>query len=210
MPLIEQEELEELNKKIKTLNNEVEEVEDEMEDVKKHRLMLLIASIVLFLLLFVGLLTYLFSPTSLVSTSDFESAGYKVMTEEEYTQISEILNNQEMVAQDNEGDSNYTDEELSTESYSEDNFTPSTTTANKTIYAVQIAAFADRAISLYSENLIQFKENQVDNYYKYALGAFETLEEAQQFRKELIKLGFRDAFIASYKNGERLQIEAAW
>lgn len=206
MPIIDQEELDDLNKKIRTLNREVEDTEEEVEDVKKHRLILLIISIVLFLLLFFGMLTYMFSPSTFMDTAKFESLGYKVMSQEEYTQISEILDSQS-------SESNLDD--VASENYDVDseatyNSEPSTNLSGAIVYAVQIAAFEDKGIALYSDNLVQFKENQSDNYYKYSLGAFETLEEAQQFRKELLKLGFRDAFIASYQNGDRLKIEEAW
>ena len=206
MPIIDQEELDDLNKKIRTLNREVEDTEEEVEDVKKHRLILLIISIVLFLLLFFGMLTYMFSPSTFMDTAKFESLGYKVMSQEEYTQISEILDSQSSESNlDDEASENYGDDSEATY-----NSEPSTNLSGAVVYAVQIAAFEDKGIALYSDNLVQFKENQSDNYYKYSLGAFETLEEAQQFRKELLKLGFRDAFIASYQNGDRLKIEEAW
>lgn len=79
---------------------------------------------------------------------------------------------------------------------------------DKTIYAVQIGAFKENDMSLYSSNFVNFKQISDSDYNKYALGNFETLPEAQAFRKALVKLGFRDAFIASYKNDERLKIEA--
>lgn len=75
------------------------------------------------------------------------------------------------------------------------------------IYAVQIGAFKEKDISLFSPNLINFKEISDAGYNKYALGNFQNLEEAQSFRRELLTLGFRDAFIASYRNNERLKIE---
>lgn len=203
MPIIDQEELDDLNKKVRRLNQDVEDAEDEVEDVKKHRLILLITTIILFLLLFFGSLSYFFFPSTFMNTSKFEALGYKVMSQDEYNQIEEILNSQSSDSNSEEVSDTYEDEE----NY---NTEPSTNLDGALIYAVQIAAFENQGIALYSDNLIQFKENQNDNYYKYSLGAFETLEEAQQFRKELIKLGFNDAFVASYKNGDRLKIEEAW
>ncbi|MGB1231724.1 MAG: SPOR domain-containing protein [Winogradskyella sp.] len=79
---------------------------------------------------------------------------------------------------------------------------------DKTIYAVQIGAFKKSDMSLYSSNFVNFKQISDRSYNKYALGNFETLPEAQAFRKAIVKLGFRDAFIASYKNDKRLKIEA--
>lgn len=84
------------------------------------------------------------------------------------------------------------------------------TIKDELIYAVQIGAFTENNISVTSEDLAQFQEVKKGEFYKYALGAFSNLEEAQQFRKELVKLGFNDAFIGSYKNGKRVRIEEAY
>jgi hypothetical protein len=78
------------------------------------------------------------------------------------------------------------------------------------VYAVQIGAFESIDLSMYSENFVNFRQIKSGGYNKYALGNFETLNEAKKFRRELVRLGFRNAFIASYQNGERLQIEEAW
>lgn len=78
------------------------------------------------------------------------------------------------------------------------------------IYAVQIGAFEDKDLSMYSDGFVNFREIKSGSFNKYALGNFETLNEAKRFRRELVKLGFRNAFIASYQNGERLKIEEAW
>jgi hypothetical protein len=78
---------------------------------------------------------------------------------------------------------------------------------NATIYAVQIGAFEDRMISMTSESLINLKQFKESGFYKYAVGQFDNLAEAQQFRKELLNIGFNDAFIASYENGRRIRIE---
>ncbi len=202
MPIIEQEDLNKLNSQLQSHKEDLESIEEDNTEIKKHRLILLITSAVLFLLLLIGILTYLFSPKSFMSISKFEAQGYKVMPEAEYIQIKEIL---EIQSSDSLGE-----EESEESEYSEDYDDSANSLEDKIIYAVQVAAFEEKGIELYSNNLIQFSENQNDDFYKYSLGAFETLDEAQQFRKELLKLGFRDAFVASYKNGNRLKIEEAW
>ncbi|WP_103864449.1 SPOR domain-containing protein [Aquimarina sp. I32.4] len=78
------------------------------------------------------------------------------------------------------------------------------------IYAVQIGAFENMDLSMYSENFVNFKEIRSGNFNKYALGNFATLDEAKKFRRALVRLGFRNAFIASYQNGKRIKIEEAW
>ena len=75
------------------------------------------------------------------------------------------------------------------------------------IYSVQIKSFVDNNITLASEALTNTLFVKTNPFYSYSLGNFETLAEAQLFRKQLVDLGFEDAFVASYKEGKRLQIE---
>ncbi len=77
------------------------------------------------------------------------------------------------------------------------------------IYSVQIRSFVDNNVTLASEALTNTLFAKAHPYYSYSLGNFETLEEAQKFRKELLGMGFDDAFVASYKDGKRLKIEPA-
>ncbi|MDO1514376.1 SPOR domain-containing protein [Maribacter confluentis] len=75
------------------------------------------------------------------------------------------------------------------------------------IYSVQVKSFVDNNITLASEALTNTLFVKTNPFYSYSLGNFETLEEAQSFRKQLVDLGFDDAFVASYKDGKRIQIE---
>lgn len=77
---------------------------------------------------------------------------------------------------------------------------------SQTIYTVQVAALVNDRVSLVSEELLNLKIYKDLPYNKYALGSFTKVEEAQQLQTALIKLGFKDAFVASYKNGKRLKI----
>ena len=77
----------------------------------------------------------------------------------------------------------------------------------ETIYSVQVKSFVDNNVTLASEALTNTLFVKTNPYYSYSLGNFETLQEAQDFRKQLVDLGFRDAFVASYKDGKRLKIE---
>ena len=75
------------------------------------------------------------------------------------------------------------------------------------VYSVQIKSFVDNNITLASEALTNTLFVKTNPFYSYSLGNFETLKEAQLFRKQLVNLGFQDAFVASYKEGKRIQIE---
>lgn len=75
------------------------------------------------------------------------------------------------------------------------------------IYSVQVKSFVDNNITLASESLSNTIFAKTNPFYSYSLGNFETLEEAQSFRFQLVKMGFEDAFVASYRDGKRLEIE---
>ncbi len=77
----------------------------------------------------------------------------------------------------------------------------------ETIYSVQIKSFVDNNMTLASEALNNTMFVKTNPFYSYSLGNFETLEEAQSFRYQLVKMGFDDAFVASYKDGKRIKIE---
>ncbi len=75
------------------------------------------------------------------------------------------------------------------------------------VYTVQVAALVNDRVSLASEDLLNMAVYKDLEYSKYSLGNFTKLEDAVKLRDALLKLGFKDAFIASYKGGKRLKIE---
>ena len=77
------------------------------------------------------------------------------------------------------------------------------------VYSVQVKSFVDNNVTLASEALTNTLFVKTNPFYAYSLGTFETLEEAQKFRRQLVNIGFEDAFVASYKDGKRVKIEAA-
>ena len=78
------------------------------------------------------------------------------------------------------------------------------------IYSVQVKSFVDNNVTLASEALTNTMFVKTNPFYSYSLGNFQTLEEAQKFRKEQVDIGFDDAFVASYKEGKRIKIEAPY
>ncbi|SEE45493.1 hypothetical protein SAMN04487765_2641 [Tenacibaculum sp. MAR_2010_89] len=76
----------------------------------------------------------------------------------------------------------------------------------KTIYSVQLGVFQTKKYPLLSNNLIPGIISSKNGYFKYSLGLFSTLNEAKYFKKELAKIGFKDAFVASYINNKRQKI----
>ncbi len=76
----------------------------------------------------------------------------------------------------------------------------------QTIYSVQIGVLSEKKYPLLSTEVIPSTVTTNEGYFKYSLGLFKTLEEAKELKKELVKLGFKDAFVASYIDGERQKI----
>jgi hypothetical protein len=75
------------------------------------------------------------------------------------------------------------------------------------VYSVQVKSFVENNITLASAAVTNTLFVKTNPYFSYSLGNFETLKEAQSFRTQLVDLGFQDAFVASYKEGKRIQIE---
>lgn len=75
------------------------------------------------------------------------------------------------------------------------------------IYTVQVMAFSRNKTALTSESLTNSRFVRNNPFYSYSLGNFTSLAEAQSFRKQLVRIGFHDAFITSYRNGKRIGIE---
>ncbi|WP_299158074.1 SPOR domain-containing protein [uncultured Tenacibaculum sp.] len=78
--------------------------------------------------------------------------------------------------------------------------------SGETIYSVQIGVFSKSKHPLLSSKTIPSTVTSSDGYFKYSLGLFSTLKEAKNLKNELIKVGFKDAFVASYVDGKRQKI----
>jgi hypothetical protein len=75
------------------------------------------------------------------------------------------------------------------------------------IYSVQIKSFVENNVPLTSNAINNTLFVKTNPFYSYSLGNFKTLEEARSFQNQLLKMGFNDAFVASYQNGKRLKME---
>ncbi len=200
MPIIEEQALLDLKNKIESLqtsNNdlkiELEEQDEALEGANKQKG---IASVLAGVFLLAAL-TFLF----LWLSKGASNSNAIVLQEGE-----QVLNEFQRDSIRNDAISNYVNDGIPA---SEDD-SDQTPISGELIYAVQIAALEKNNISLTSDNLAQFQEVKKGEFYKYSLGAFSTLEEAQDFRKVLVRMGFDDAFVASYQNGKRVRIEEAY
>lgn len=74
------------------------------------------------------------------------------------------------------------------------------------VYTVQVAALMDERVPLVSEELMNLNVYKDLPYTKYTMGRFTDVKDARQLRKALMDLGFKNAFVVSYKKDKRLKI----
>ena len=204
MPFLNDQELEDLQQEIKDLNSKNEDLENELNEkveeiadvksVSRNRNIILsfIAGISLALAYFAYQGKF-GDPTSKTSALNQE-------------QIDRIIDSVQTANSDNYQDESYNDE-YDDEGSSTGNGKISAIKdgiKGKTVYSVQIGAFTEKRYPLLSKTIAGNLSD--DDYLRYSIGLFETLKEAQNFRRQLLKYGFEDAFVASYINGKRQQI----
>ena len=142
-----------------------------------------------------GFLVYLTNPSFFLDEQDLDKENKIVLNKGHWLELQENL----------EGRSKEVDklrDILNTMDYRAIN--------NELIYTVQVAALVDEKVSLVSEDLLNMAVYKDLPYNKYALGSFTNLKDAVELRNVLLELGFKDAFIASYKNGKRQKIEESY
>lgn len=202
MPYIDENHLVNLHKTIESkeiqeqkLLNELKKQRVEKQKLYRSRNILRFVAIGLFAILFIGVALYFLKPSLYVNERMLETHNKMLIEKGELNQFEKQISllNQRLDKQpvDMEGDNiSLLDTML--------------------IYAVQIAAFEDKGISLYSNELKNISQYKDKPFNKYAIGNFTSLEDANLFRKEMVALGFKDVFVASYKNGKRIKIEEAF
>lgn len=96
-------------------------------------------------------------------------------------------------------------EDLTTKDISEDN---GTRIAKGVVFKVQIGAYKNKDLSAYTANSEDMAtESGNDGTQKYTLGNFADYWEADRFKKELRKMGVKDAWIVPYKDGQRVPMK---
>ncbi|MDY0779460.1 hypothetical protein [Tenacibaculum sp. IB213877] len=202
MPFLDEQELAALRQEIHDANERNEELENEMnekiEKLEDAKYAARNRNIVLSVLLGVaGALAYYFYSNKTVNNVNIAEIK-KAEAERVIDSIGEL-----QLANNNNNDDDYEegDEEFSVE---EGAAAISNQMDGETIYSVQIGVFTKKKHPLLSETFTGTVSK--GNLFKYSVGLFKTLPEAQKFRKELVDIGFDDAFVASYINGVRQQI----
>jgi hypothetical protein len=75
------------------------------------------------------------------------------------------------------------------------------------VFKVQIGAFTKKDLSKYLDNAKNFSGEEEDGVRKYTIGVFRDYWEADTFKKYLREMGVKDAWIVSYKDGQRVPIK---
>jgi hypothetical protein len=89
---------------------------------------------------------------------------------------------------------------------------PVATNASSVTYRVQIFALTREKSLVDSEfdGLIDLQMYIEDGMYKYTTGVFDTHEEALQYRAEMVRNGFNDAFVVTFANGKRIYVSPSY
>jgi len=75
------------------------------------------------------------------------------------------------------------------------------------VFKVQIGAFKNKDLSKYLDTGGEFQGEEADGLKKYSLGIFRDYWEADTFKKYLREMGVKDAWIVSFRDGQRVPIK---
>lgn len=217
MPFLDEKELASLQQEIHDANVKRDELENELgskvdeiesNQNKARNINVLFAIIAGASLAFA---TYLINSTpSFRDSSSISSLEMAAFKKKETARLLDSISNLEF-QQEDPGEDGSTDEGSdngggTTSSLDEDMDSFSKSTRNETIYSVQIGIFSKKKYPLLSQTIAGTTSQA--RLFKYSVGLFKTLDEARKFRRHLVNIGFSDAFVASYINGERQQIHS--
>ena len=75
------------------------------------------------------------------------------------------------------------------------------------LYKVQIGAFKSFALKSYYQERDAIKEDSESGFKKYSLGSFTKYNDALRFKREVKRLGFRQAFLVAEYKGKRIDVK---
>ncbi len=182
-----------------------ENLKDEEERYAQLKIITIIVGILALLLLgWVVYTSFFVENKKTLSYEDLKQSPYVITLNDSINKLNNQIIALETAATETE---TLEDETLENESFAVER---TDSLDDQIVYSIQIGAFEQKELSLYSESFSNFKEIKEGNYNKYSIGNFEHLYEAQELLNEIIAMGLKDAFIASYTNGERIKIEEAY
>ncbi len=122
---------------------------------------------------------------------------------ENYFSMTDAELENEVKTADKKGNS----KEITTNDIAANTTNPSGNTKNNAVYRVQLGAYKNKLSTTmfkHAGKVIELKTE--DGYYKYASGAYKTIEDAAAHKAELVYEGYEDAFITAYQNGKRVPL----
>lgn len=208
MPFLSEQELNSLQQEIEDANIRTEEAEEELEKEKKEltEVKRKVKGVTIFFAILAGLgiassIFFYQKKRKSLSSIDVE----RIKKDEALRVIDSIANSRDEYNKEAEENIEENDVDNQTNSIGESITEVKNNIHNQTVYSVQVGVFSENKFPVLSESIAGISLQ--GDYFKYSFGLFETLNEAQEFRRNLVQIGFRDAFVASYINGERQQIE---
>jgi hypothetical protein len=75
------------------------------------------------------------------------------------------------------------------------------------LFCIQIGAYTGIDLGKYKRNLVSIQQDSYEGINQFTLGRFTDYNEAVDFLKIVQQMGFKDAFIMSFKDGRRIQIQ---
>lgn len=73
-----------------------------------------------------------------------------------------------------------------------------------TSYKIQIGLYKNFNINRYFENAKEISYEVVNGSNRYVIGSFDNEQTAEQFVEDIRKMGIKDAFVAKYVDGKRV------
>ncbi len=75
------------------------------------------------------------------------------------------------------------------------------------VFKVQIGAYASKDLSQYTDNSKNFTQEEGEGFKRFTLGVFRDYWKADTFKKYLREMGVKDAWIVSFRDGQRVPIK---
>jgi hypothetical protein len=76
-------------------------------------------------------------------------------------------------------------------------------------FEVQIGAFEHFDLTDYKEDLVKMNIDKTEQVDQYTLGKFRDLDRALAFRKDIQRIGIKDAFVIAKVDGRRVSVREA-
>ena len=76
-------------------------------------------------------------------------------------------------------------------------------------FEVQIGAFENFDLTDYKEDLVRMNIDKTEQVDQYTLGKFRDLERAVAFRRDIQRMGIKDAFVIAKVDGKRVTVKEA-